>query len=89
MRTLTILMMTTRYRKLLDMQRFCQVPLVPNTHKESTKERQEVGRREQEWEEVLLKNSSGQSEVPSEGSTLQNWMPESTADSEQDQTEVS
>ena len=89
MRTLTILMMTTRYRKLLDMQRFCQVPLVPNTHKESTKERQEVGRREQEWEEVLLKNSSGQSEVPSEGSTLQNLMPESTADSEQDQTEVS
>ena len=51
------------------MQWLCQGPFVPNMHKESTKGRQEIDRREQEWEEVLLKNSSGQSEVPSKENT--------------------
>ena len=58
---------------------------VPENQKEYTKGRPNIGRREQEWEEVLLGDSSGQSEVSSE----EIWLPESTVDSDEDQPGVS
>ena len=57
---------------------------VPEIDKESTTGRGEIGRREEEWEEVLLGDSCGQSEVPSE----EIWLPESTVDSDEDQAGV-
>ena len=58
---------------------------VPEIDKESTTGRGEIGRREEEWEEVLLGDSCGQSEVSSE----EIWLPESTVDSDEDQAGVS
>ena len=69
---------------------YCQGPWVPKTYSKSTKGRVEIARREEEErEEVLLVESSGHSESPSEESSHEIWLPDLTADVDQDQPEVS
>ena len=84
---LTTLTMTTRFicMKVSDLYQHCQGAWVPK----STKGRVEAGRKEQEREEVLLVDSSSQSDAPSEASSHEIWLPESETVVDQDQAEHS
>ena len=61
--------------------------MVPKTFSKLNKGRLEADEEEQEREEMLLEESSGQSEAPCQERTPQIWLP--TADIDQDQAGVS
>ena len=71
--------------KVSDLYQHCQGAWVPK----STKGRVEAGRNDQEREEVLLVDSSSQSDAPSEASSHEIWLPESETVVYQDQAEHS
>ena len=71
--------------KVSDLYQHCQGAWVPK----SIKGRVEPGRSDQEREEVLLVDSSSQSDAPSEASSHEIWLPESETVVYQDQAEHS